>query len=454
MMARMRLRSTVPHPPFHRWTPIPVPSLAWCGGRTAAALAVAILLIPCAPARAVPLPVPRPDIEAELGEETEGEAQSQSQPEVQAEGAPVQAGPNFFQLFQSPPPAPAPAPAMAETPEPRPAEAPGPARAPQPLTIGGKRVAYVPLPEPRPLELDETEEDAPASQGANAPQADAATEPAVAPLLVPPPPPSGSQVGRPQKPSGVEVVAGEDLPEACASLVAQQTMQAVRVAAIESPGACGLPVAVKVSAIRLLDGKLATLQPAAVLACETAVSFTQWMREDMAPAIESLGARLETIKVAASYDCRPRNRIRGAQMSEHGRGNAIDVGGFVLSDQRVLEVKKNGLPIPLQTAMKASACERFTTVLGPGSDGYHEDHIHVDIAKRRLDIRLCRWTIKGPTPPADPVVARAGQADEEGAPAAASSTPGDRRVAEASPVPFPTPRPVLPGDRPSRPKGG
>ncbi len=405
-------------------------------GATSAALAFAFLLMPMAPARAVPLPVPRPDIEAELGEESETE--------TQAEVAPAPPAPNFFQIFQSPTPQPAPeATAAAEEPEPRPAS--GNSAKPQPLMIGGKRVAYVPLPEPRPLELDETEEDvSAAAAAAPAAQAAATPEPEVAPLLVPPPPPSGSQVGRPQRPPPVEAVAGEDLPGPCASLVAQQAMMAVRVAPIESNGACGLPVAVKVSAIRLQDGNLATLQPAAVLACETAVDFTNWMREDMAPAIETLGAKLEVIKVAASYDCRPRNRIRGAQISEHGRGNAIDVGGFVLSDQRVLEVKQNGLPVSLQTAMKTSACERFTTVLGPGSDGYHEDHIHVDIAKRRLDIRLCRWTIKG-APPADPVVARAAN------PAAGAP---DQRVADASPVPFPTPRPPLPGDRPSRAKGG
>lgn len=443
----MRLRSTVPPPPFRRWAPSLPGSVVRSGAGPSTALALAFLLLPLAPARAVPLPVPRPDIEAELGEETEGEAQ--------AEAAPAAPAPNFFQLFQSPPPAP-PVTAAVEEPEPRPTEAPGAAsRAPLPLTIGGKRVAYVPLPEPRPLELDEAEEDSAAAPGV-APSAQAAVsaEPEVAPLLVPPPPPSGSQVGRPQRPSAVEAVAGEDLPGPCANLVAQQAMLAVRVAAIESPGACGLPVAVKVSAIRLQDGNLATLQPAAVLACDTAVAVTNWMREDMGPAIAALGARLETIKVAASYDCRPRNRIRGAQMSEHGRGNAIDVGGFVLSDQRVFDVKKNGLPIALQTAMKTSACERFTTVLGPGSDGYHEDHIHVDLAQRRLDIRLCRWTIKGPPPPADPVVARAGQSEDEAEAAPGQATSQARRLADASPVPFPTPRPALPGDRSSRPKGG
>ena len=33
--------------------------------------------------------------------------------------------------------------------------------------------------------------------------------------------------------------------------------------------------------------------------------------------------------------------------------------------------------------IRADACARFSTVLGPGSDGHHEEHIHVDLAERR-----------------------------------------------------------------------
>ena len=39
---------------------------------------------------------------------------------------------------------------------------------------------------------------------------------------------------------------------------------------------------------------------------------------------------------------------------------------------------------------------RFSTVLGPGSDGYHENHIHVDLAERRGGYRMCQWDVREP----------------------------------------------------------
>jgi len=77
-------------------------------------------------------------------------------------------------------------------------------------------------------------------------------------------------------------------------------------------------------------------------------------------------------------------------------------------------------------AMKKSACARFTTVLGPGSDGYHEDHVHLDMMQR-LGPRVCLWAIKD-AEPAPPVVE------------AASSSP-DSTASVAVQVPLPRPRP-------------
>jgi hypothetical protein len=36
------------------------------------------------------------------------------------------------------------------------------------------------------------------------------------------------------------------------------------------------------------------------------------------------------------------------------------------------------------------------TVLGPGSDGYHEEHVHVDLAERRGGYRICEWDVREP----------------------------------------------------------
>jgi hypothetical protein len=46
--------------------------------------------------------------------------------------------------------------------------------------------------------------------------------------------------------------------------------------------------------------------------------------------------------------------------------------------------------------MRQSACTRFTTVLGPGSDRDHETHLHVDLAERRGGYRICQWTLPEP----------------------------------------------------------
>ena len=54
----------------------------------------------------------------------------------------------------------------------------------------------------------------------------------------------------------------------------------------------------------------------------------------------------------------------------------------------------------LRDGLRMSACERFTTVLGPGSDGHHESHIHLDIAERRHGYRICQWDVREP-PTAD-----------------------------------------------------
>jgi hypothetical protein len=33
-------------------------------------------------------------------------------------------------------------------------------------------------------------------------------------------------------------------------------------------------------------------------------------------------------------------------------------------------------------------------VLGPASDGFHENHVHVDLAERRSGYRICQWAVR------------------------------------------------------------
>jgi hypothetical protein len=57
----------------------------------------------------------------------------------------------------------------------------------------------------------------------------------------------------------------------------------------------------------------------------------------------------------------------------------------VLGNGQVLDVLRDyrgGEGKVLRTAHKA-ACGTFGTTLGPGSDGYHENHLHFDTARYR-----------------------------------------------------------------------
>jgi hypothetical protein len=134
---------------------------------------------------------------------------------------------------------------------------------------------------------------------------------------------------------------------------------------------CGVDEPVQVT---MVDG--IALSQAATMDCATALALKRWINDGVRPAFGR--DKVVGFQVAAHYICRSRNNIRGAKISEHGRGRAIDISGFVLASGKVLTVASN-FNKQIRAAHKA-ACGIFGTTLGPGSDGYHEDHIHLDTA--------------------------------------------------------------------------
>jgi hypothetical protein len=120
------------------------------------------------------------------------------------------------------------------------------------------------------------------------------------------------------------------------------------------------------------------LVPAATINCNQAQALAVWVNAGLQPQFNNQVARL---LIADSYSCRPRNNVRGAKVSQHGAGNAIDISGVVLTNGNVITVRSN-FRGPLRAAHRA-ACGTFHTTLGPGSDGYHEDHMHLDVAPYR-----------------------------------------------------------------------
>ena len=163
---------------------------------------------------------------------------------------------------------------------------------------------------------------------------------------------------------------------------------------ISAPNGCGIDDPVKLSAVMTKDKVRVAIIPPATLRCTMAEALTKWVREDMAPIAATLGAPLGGVANFDSYECRGRNRIAGAKISEHGKGNAIDIRAITLANGKSYELTDIAVSKPMREQLKASACARFTTVLGPASDGFHENHVHVDLAERRSGYRICQWAVR------------------------------------------------------------
>lgn len=163
------------------------------------------------------------------------------------------------------------------------------------------------------------------------------------------------------------------------------------------PGACGGGGMVELRAVLLADKSRVTVQPSAMVTCAMAESLAAWLREEVAPRVAELGSTLARIENYDAYECRSRNRIAGAKLSEHAHGDALDVRAFHLADGRRIELTDVKADKPLREGLRETACRRFTTVLGPG-DPFHESHIHLDVIQRRGGYRICQWDVREPKP--------------------------------------------------------
>jgi hypothetical protein len=185
----------------------------------------------------------------------------------------------------------------------------------------------------------------------------------------------------------------DEAPTACQMRLTSDRAVFKPLGELGGPAGCGGPDVISLERIILADRTVVAMEPPATLRCETAEAIVSFVRQDLAPAAATIGSGLSAIENYDSYDCRGRNRIAGAKLSEHGLANALDIRSVRLKDGRVVRPADQAAPPEFRIAMKAGACNRFTTVLGPGSDGYHEDHIHIDRIERHGGYRLCQWDL-------------------------------------------------------------
>ena len=154
-------------------------------------------------------------------------------------------------------------------------------------------------------------------------------------------------------------------------------------------GTCGAARPLKVETVA--DG--VPLTPVATLTCPVAEAMARWSTEVRVAAERELKTMPIAYRSGGSYECRGQNHVPDAKMSDHAQAAAIDVMGIEFSGRAAFAV---GTPVEgsaeagFQAAIRVSACEMFRTVLGPGADPEHANHLHLDERERPKGFRICQ----------------------------------------------------------------
>jgi hypothetical protein len=172
---------------------------------------------------------------------------------------------------------------------------------------------------------------------------------------------------------------------------------------VDGPGICGLTKPFKVTALQ--DGAVA-FNATATLDCSMVAELDAWLADVVQPAAQArFGQSVAQINSMGSYACRGMNNQRGAQLSEHSFGNALDIGGFVLADGRQITLVNDWWRGDDQSRaflmdVHRGSCDHFTTVLSPGSNAFHYNHIHLDLAQHgRSGRHICKPAPQETIPP-------------------------------------------------------
>jgi hypothetical protein len=241
-----------------------------------------------------------------------------------------------------------------------------------PKLRGSLLPAAVPLPKPRPAEAPVAESETPAAAK-----------------------PAPAEIGK---------AAEQPAPSACRVALTEQIAIAPSIPDIHGPGGCGGEDLVRLEAVVLPDQHRVAVTPPATLRCTMSTAIADWIRTDVTSLAAGLGTEPVVLDNFDSYECRGFNRVLGAHLSEHGRANALDVRAIKLANGQSIGLTDRAVSRDVRESVLHSVCARFSTVLGPGSDWYHEDHIHLDLMERHNNYRICQWNVWDPLPPVAPLL--------------------------------------------------
>ncbi|KQP33960.1 extensin [Methylobacterium sp. Leaf104] len=265
-----------------------------------------------------------------------------------------------------PPPEPPQRPPELATPAPVPAEAPRPPERPPELSVPTTSAPAIPA----------------STDSAKAREPEPVKPPEGAEVPAPPPRPADLSA-----PALALTVAPVD-DSACRRRLERLGARFEPLPAITN-GQCGAAKPLRVTA---LADDLA-LTPPVTLVCSAAESLARWATEAQVAAERDLGQPLKGLTIGTSYECRGQNHDPDAKLSEHSFANGVDVMGFTFASRPAISVLAAPEGTPEATflaAVRGRACDFFRTVLGPGSDAAHANHLHLDERQRNAGHRLCQ----------------------------------------------------------------
>lgn len=178
---------------------------------------------------------------------------------------------------------------------------------------------------------------------------------------------------------------------ACEAQLARKNVRFRPLDPIDEKNSCGAQRPLLIKSL----GKGISLTTGVTARCPLALALAKWAQETVAPAATlHLEAKVTAISVGTSYQCRRRNNSATGKFSEHAFANGIDVMGFRFASREAVpivgRIGSAAAERAFQAAARGAACAYFTTVLGPGTNTAHRDHLHLDLAYRSGGYRLCQ----------------------------------------------------------------
>jgi len=196
-------------------------------------------------------------------------------------------------------------------------------------------------------------------------------------------PPAASPSGDQKQPGQTDDAARE--AEAClAHLRAADVEFSIPMMPVAAKAACTIEVPVRLKSVTAQARAAAKvhLPEEPIVSCQFAEQLAAWLGHLVAPLIAGrMSADLRAVRTGPGYECRNRNGAATGKLSGHAVGKAIDISAFELSNGKLIPIKPDGDETMRNVvdSVRTAACGWFTTVLGPGADAAHTDHLHVDI---------------------------------------------------------------------------